>query len=206
MFIVAWILFVHLIACAVAKNLLFTEHFCNASKRDGYWGPRNQREEKKFEEIWTQNNRFRRNFTNKCQLEKVLSVLKSALNWWTFNFWYKAPNLYQNGRLLQRFDTGPNDGCARFPEFLKNFSERQILRRVCSVDFLAFTLILPIQTLLSVTPKLPVCARSGVKCGKFSKTSTSLMNFRAKQLDNITFNFGKRVEFYMEYFETKINI
>ena len=62
-------------------------------------------------------------------------------------------------------------GCARFPEILQNFSERQILWSVCSVVFLAFALKLPIQTSLSVVPELPVCLRSGEK---FRKTSTSL--------------------------------
>ena len=42
--------------------------------------------------------------------------------------------------------------CARFPEFLQNFSERQILWRMCLVDFHASTLKLPIQTSLSVAP------------------------------------------------------
>ena len=64
--------------------------------------------------------------------------------------------------------------CARFPEILQNFSERQILWSLCSVVFLAFALKLPIQTSLSVAPKLPVCLHSGEKCEKFRKTSTSL--------------------------------
>ena len=64
-------------------------------------------------------------------------------------------------------------GCARFPEFLQKFTEPQILQSLCSVDFLTFTLKLPTQPLLSVAPKLPVYARSGEKCQKFSKTSTA---------------------------------
>ena len=36
--------------------------------------------------------------------------------------------------------------CARFPEFVQNFSERQNLWNLCSVDFHTFTLQLPIQT------------------------------------------------------------
>ena len=63
-------------------------------------------------------------------------------------------------------------GCARFPEILQNVSERQILWSLCSVVFHAFTLILPIQTSLSVAPELPVCLRSGENCPNFSKTST----------------------------------
>ena len=47
-------------------------------------------------------------------------------------------------------------GCAHFPEFLQNFSERQILWSLCLVVFLALTLKLSIQTSLSVAPKLPV--------------------------------------------------
>ena len=42
-------------------------------------------------------------------------------------------------------------GCARFPEFVKKFSERQILWSFCSADFHTFTLQLPIQTLHSVS-------------------------------------------------------
>ena len=64
-------------------------------------------------------------------------------------------------------------GCARFAEFLQNFSECQILWSLCSVVFHAFTLRLPIKTSLSVAPKLQVCVRSDEKCQKFKKTSTS---------------------------------
>ena len=53
--------------------------------------------------------------------------------------------------------------CARFPEFLQNFSERQILWSLCSIVFHALTLKLPIQTSFSVAPKLPVSLRSGEK-------------------------------------------
>ena len=63
-------------------------------------------------------------------------------------------------------------GCACFPEFLQNFSERQILWRMCSVVFSALTLRWPIQTSLSVAPKLQVSLRSGEKCKNFRKTST----------------------------------
>ena len=45
-------------------------------------------------------------------------------------------------------------GCARFPEFVQNFSECQTLWSLCSVDFHTFTLQLPIQTLNSVAPEL----------------------------------------------------
>ena len=37
-------------------------------------------------------------------------------------------------------------GCARFPQFVQNFSDCQILWSLCSVDFYTFTLQLPIQT------------------------------------------------------------
>ena len=57
-----------------------------------------------------------------------------------------------------------HQGCARFPGVLKNFSERQILWGLCSVVCYDLTLRFPIQTSLSVAPKLPVCVRSGVKC------------------------------------------
>ena len=65
-------------------------------------------------------------------------------------------------------------GCAHFAEILQNFSEGQILWSLCLVAFHALTLRLPIQTSLFVVPELPVCARSGEKCEKISKTSTPL--------------------------------
>ena len=51
-------------------------------------------------------------------------------------------------------------GCARFPDFVKNFSERQILWSLCSVDFHTLTLQLPIQTPHSVAPELQVFVSS----------------------------------------------
>ena len=63
-------------------------------------------------------------------------------------------------------------GCARFPDFVKNFSDRQILRILCSVDFYNFTLQLPIQTPHSVAPELPVFVSSLENFQNFSKTST----------------------------------
>ena len=66
-------------------------------------------------------------------------------------------------RTLYGWGQGPVHGCARFAEFLQNFSGCQILWSLCSVVFheLKLTLKLPIQTSLSVAPKLPVCTRSG---------------------------------------------
>ena len=51
---------------------------------------------------------------------------------------------------------GHNQGCACFPELLQNFSESQIFWSLCSVVFQALTLKLPVQTSLSLAPKLPV--------------------------------------------------
>ena len=65
-------------------------------------------------------------------------------------------------------------GCALFPEIAQNFSERQILWRMCSVVFHTLTLKLPIQTSLSLVPKLQVCVCSGEKCENFGEMSTSL--------------------------------
>ena len=59
-------------------------------------------------------------------------------------------------------------GCACFPEFLQNYSERQILWSLYLAVFLALTLKLPIQTSLSVVPKLPVCLCVQVKNVKIS--------------------------------------
>ena len=56
--------------------------------------------------------------------------------------------------------------------FVKNFSERQILWSLCSVDFHASTLQLPIQTLHSVAPELQVFVSSLENRQNFSKTST----------------------------------
>ena len=65
-------------------------------------------------------------------------------------------------------------GCARFPEFTQNFSERQILWSLCSVDFHTLTLQLPIQTPYSVAPELQVFVSSLENCPNFKKTSTPL--------------------------------
>ena len=72
---------------------------------------------------------------------------------------------------------GPQ-GCTRFPEILQNFSERHILWSLCSVVFHTLTLKLPIQTSLSVAPKLPVSARSHEKHPNFRKTSTPVTKIR----------------------------
>ena len=65
-------------------------------------------------------------------------------------------------------------GCARFPEFTQNSSERQILWSLCSVDFHTLTLQLPIQTLHSVAPELQVFVTSLENCPNFRKMSTPL--------------------------------
>ena len=67
---------------------------------------------------------------------------------------------------------------ACFVEMLQNFRERPVLWRMYSIVSLAFTLRLPIQTSLSVAPKLQVCVRSGEKCQKFRKTATPLCSIR----------------------------
>ena len=60
--------------------------------------------------------------------------------------------------------------------FCWNFSERQILWSLCSVDFYALALKYPIQTLHSVAPELQVFVSSLENCQNFSKTSTPLMS------------------------------
>ena len=67
-------------------------------------------------------------------------------------------------------------GYARLPEFTQNFSERQILWSLCSVDFHTLTLKLPIQTSLSVAPELQVFVSSLKNCPNFRKTSTPLQS------------------------------
>ena len=54
---------------------------------------------------------------------------------------------------------------------MQNFSERQILWSLWSVDFHTLTLQLPIQTLHSVAPELQVFVSSLENCPNFSKTS-----------------------------------
>ena len=65
-------------------------------------------------------------------------------------------------------------GCARFPEFTQNFSERQILWSLCSVDFHTLTLQLPIETPHFVAPELQVFVSSLENCPNLGKTSTPL--------------------------------
>ena len=69
-------------------------------------------------------------------------------------------------------------GCARFPDFVNNSCERQILWSLCSVDFQTLTLQLPIQTPHSVAPELQVFVSSLQNCQNFSKTSTPLAGCR----------------------------
>ena len=66
-------------------------------------------------------------------------------------------------------------GCARFPEFAQNLSERRFLYSLCSVVFYALTLKLPIQTSLSVAPKLPVSLSSNQKIVQISGKRTHHM-------------------------------
>ena len=65
-------------------------------------------------------------------------------------------------------------GWARFPKLVQNFSERQILWSLCSVDFHTLTLQLPFQTLHSVAPELQIFVSSLENCQNFNKTSTPL--------------------------------
>ena len=68
-------------------------------------------------------------------------------------------------------------GCALFPGFVQNFSDRQILWSLCSVVFYVLTLKLPIQTTIYVSPELSVSLSSHEKCPNFRKTSTPLDQF-----------------------------
>ena len=51
-------------------------------------------------------------------------------------------------------------GCARFAEILQNCVVRQVFDRMCLIVFPAFTLKMPIQTLLSVAPTCSVFWRA----------------------------------------------
>ena len=57
-------------------------------------------------------------------------------------------------------------GCARFPEIVQNFSERQILWSLCSVDLLALTLKFKLHFLWHLNSKFSV-----EKCENFRKSS-----------------------------------
>ena len=87
--------------------------------------------------------------------------------------------LAMNGNIVVLIENikeeGMFQGCARFPEFVQNFSECQILWSLCSVDFHTFTLHLPIQTLHFVLPELQVFVSSLKNCQNFSKTSLPLV-------------------------------
>ena len=80
-------------------------------------------------------------------------------------------------------------GCAHFPNILQDFSEHQILWSLCSVVFCALPLKLPIQTSLSVVPKLTVSLSSHEKHPNFRKTSTPQRNYRVINYTAKRFNF-----------------
>ena len=71
-------------------------------------------------------------------------------------------------------------GCAHFLKFVHNFSERQILRSLWSVDFHTLTLQLRIQTLHSVVPEIKVFVSSFQNYQNFTKTIRPLV-----QINNI---------------------
>ena len=64
------------------------------------------------------------------------------------------------------------------PEILQNFSQRQILRSLCLVVFHALTLKLPIQTSLSMAPKLKVSLRSSKKMWKIQENEHTPASIR----------------------------
>ena len=89
---------------------------------------------------------------------------------------YKVSMLLESIQLdcsQQTIKTKWSLGCARFPQFVQNFSECQILWSLCSVEFHTLTLQLPIQTPHSVAPELQVFVSSLENCQNFGKTSTS---------------------------------
>ena len=89
------------------------------------------------------------------------------------NYRAQTPQNLTLTKILQNFrKTSTSQGRARFPEFTQNFSERQILWSLCSVDFHTLTLQLPIQTPYSVVPELQVFVSSLENCPNFKKTST----------------------------------
>ena len=71
--------------------------------------------------------------------------------------------------------------------FCWNFTERQILWSLCSVDFHALILQLPIQTLHSVAPERQVFVSSLENCPNFSKTSTPLVLYDKHILSDLRY-------------------
>ena len=70
----------------------------------------------------------------------------------------KWRHCYEQGTATELAD--PSVVVAGVCSFCRNFTERQILWSLCSVDFHTFTLQLPIQTLHSVVPELQVFVSS----------------------------------------------
>ena len=104
---------------------------------------------------------------------KVRSHRTSALTYPIFFIFIQSNNRMTTITRCRSLELAPHptppQGCARFAETLQNFSESQILLSLWSVVFCTLTLRLPIQTSLSVAPKLQVSLNSREKCPNFRK-------------------------------------
>ena len=89
---------------------------------------------------------------------------------WTFFMWTQRNWEFRHHRNWSLKFEDRNLGSSCFPQFVQNFSERQILWSLCSVDFHTFTLQLPIQTLHSVVSELQILVSSLENSQNFSKT------------------------------------
>ena len=89
----------------------------------------------------------------------------------------RAPLYWASASMLRQCcdNTSDTGVCS----FCWNFTERQILWSLCSVDFHTLTLQLPIQTLHSVAPELPSFCEF---TQNFSKTSTPPVWLKTMQL------------------------
>ena len=106
-------------------------------------------------------------FPEVCSFWWILAVF----HWAGFHtiivmLWRKAIKAHKNLHTNQQNE--------HTPDFMQNFSERQVLWSLCSVDFHTLTLQLPIQNLHSVAPELQVFVSSLENSANFRKMSTPL--------------------------------
>ena len=103
----------------------------------------------------------------KWNMNSLNSANSGSMNWSQFK--YSVSHMCLAGALVASWSL--TQEVAGVCSFCWNFTERQILWSLCSVDFHTLTLQLPIQTLHSVAPELPsFCEFTQI----FSKTSTPL--------------------------------
>ena len=108
-----------------------------------------------------------RDFFSSYQIKKQRCPAAKHLSWGLIILFYDTRIIYLWPPMLSHSRKHPGV-CS----FCWNFTERQILLSLCSVDFHTLTLQLPIQTPHSVAPELQVFVSSLENCQNLSKTST----------------------------------